>query len=411
MKKITTKTLKDEPHRKVIRVTVPKAELERRIAEASANMANNASLRGFRKGRVPSALLRSRYGGALKNRATEAIAAEQMRLLAKRIDTDLLGQPQIEFADKAPSGGLVFNLSFDLAPKVPKVDFGKLKLRKPQLEATPKSVGKALEQLAARTPVYVEVNEAATKGDKIKIRSASHIKGVKGGGSSEEFEAILGQGNFFPQIEQALLGGKAGEERRVSLTLDKDHEARKIAGRRATFDLKIISVSKPQKAKIDDAFARTLKFADLEALKRELRARLQSQAMQIEQADLRASLAKEISRLYPFTVPKRLLEDSGQKDRPPQEKKRWLAARKEEIRLEFVLRDTVKTADIKLGERELQDAIRANETRLRSQGHALSKEQKQRLAERLTNSLLERKVLDYIYSKASIKTAAVKSRS
>lgn len=409
MLKITTKTVKDESHRKIIQVTVPKGELERRMDEASANLVPTTALQGFRKGKVPTNLLRRRYGEALKNRATEAIASEQVNALMGKFGGDLLGEPQIEFiaADKvARKGDLVFNLSFSFAPKVPKIDFGKLKLQRPRLEATDQSVEKALEQLAARTPIYVTKDGAAAKGDKVKVRSSAHIKGVRGAPRAEEFEAVLGQGNFFTQIEEALVGVKVGEQKRVSFTLDKNYEDRRIAGRRATFDLNVVEVGKPQLTKADDSFARSLKFADLAALKAELRSRLQSQAAQLEQGDLRASLIAEISRLYPFEIPEDLLsrqrQKPEQKEPTPQQRKQQLAAMKAELRLGFVIRETVKRAAIKLEDDELKNAVAANEKHFRARGETLTEAQKQQLSSRLTNSLLERKVLNYIYSKASI---------
>ncbi len=391
-----------------MRITVPEAELKRRMDEASASMSKTATLQGFRKGRVPTHLLRARYGETIKTQASQNIASEQLGLALEGLRERLLGEPRIEFVAPPEAGGLAFDLTLDLAPPTPSVDFSRLKLRRPKLTVSEGAVEKAMEQLVARTPVYRETDRPAALGHRVKIRTIGHIKGVRSVGESREFEGVLGEKNFFPQIEKELIGGRAGEQKRISFVLGKTAtKDRKLNGRRTIFDLKIVAVCAPGKAQLNEDFARYLQFPNLKALREYVRQRLQTQASQLGQSDLRASLRDEISRLYPFPVPDGPTETAA---RSAKGGKTATKAEKEseeaELRLQFVLRDTIVKQKIKVERVELKGALEENENYLRRQGQTLNGEQKEQLSARLTNILLERKVLHYIYSKAQIADVA-----
>ena len=414
---LTTKMLKDTPLHKVVEVEVPSKTLAQRLEEAAKAMATTASFEGFRKGKVPISLVKSRFGENLRNRVTEQLASSQINGLMKKFERGLLTQPSLEIV-KSTDTELVFRLSFSLLPEVPEVDFSTLTLTKPALEVTPQNVDKALEQLVARNPIYKPAKDrTAQRGDMVKVISAVDVKGI-GMGEAEHFEGIIGGGNFFVDIENTLLGKKSGWTGKVSLVLPENPQNKRLSGKPAVFHIKLESVALPTKAKADEEFAKNLKYADLAALKRELRNRLQDQANQIIQSDLRTSLAEQISTKYPFELPAQLLQ-SSQPSSPPNPsgdqptetaaaKKARLEKTAAELRLQFVIQKLMPQH--KVGDEELKNALASNEAYLKAQpqenggtgGQALTKEQKQQLAARLTNILSERKVLNHIYSRATI---------
>jgi len=404
--------LKDEPLRKVVEVQLPAPLVAQKTEEAAKDMAKNAAFQGFRKGKVPVSLIKSRHGEALRNRIIEQVAGEQITSLTKKFNQALLTQPSLEMVktrSKENAKDLVFKISFSLMPKVPEIDFSTLTITKPPLEVTPQNIAKTLEQLVARNPVYQpEKNRVATKGDKIKVVSTVAIKGIHTD-NTESFEGVLGEGNFFAEIEKELIGKKSGWKGKISLTLPDNPQNKRLSNKPAIFHINIEQVAKPTKAKADDQFAKNLKYADLAALKRDIKDRLQEQANQIIQSDLRSSLAREISKKYPFELPAELLQTNT----PPQKTKETPEAKKariektaDELRLQFIMQKLAPKH--KVTDEELKNSLDANEAHLKSQGQTMSKEQKQQISSRLTNILTERKVLTHIYDKATIKTATPK---
>lgn len=301
-----------------IEAVIPKETVDANIEKVAKELSKTANVQGFRKGKVPVAIVKKQYGEKLVQDAE----AEALRdVLNRGLDElniameSLIGEPNISKFDKSDD-------KIEVTVKValrPEIDLGKYaemvkEFDKPAV--TEKEVDERLEKLADSQGKFVDLKRKrmARKGDSVIIDFEGSIDGeLFEGGAAKEFALVLGSNQFIPGFEDQVIGMKIGEEKIVKVTFPENYGGEKLAGKDAEFKVNVHNIQEKAKVEIDDALAeKVLAGQDnptLENLKTQIKAQLEAEAIsKLYNDKLKPELLEKFVSEVKFDLPEFVVE-------------------------------------------------------------------------------------------------------
>ena len=305
--------------RRQYKVVLPAADLASRLQGELVGMKDKVRINGFRPGKVPLAHLKRLYGRSMMGEIVQNAVNEANRKIVEDNGLRLALEPKIDLAsDQAEverameaEGDLSFTVAVETIPSFETGSFEDLALERQVAEISDEEVGRSIDSLAsanrAFTPKEGEDAVAAT-GDRVKIDFEGRVDGVPfDGGKGEDAELVLGSGSFIPGFEEQLVGAKAGEARRITVTFPADYASAELAGKDATFDVAVKEVAAPGELTLDDDFAKTFGFDGLEALREAIRSRMQEDFSRASRDRIKRALLDALDKRYSFELPEGLV--------------------------------------------------------------------------------------------------------
>ena len=218
-----TETL-NEGLKRAYTITVTAAELDAKVQEKLVEAQPEVEMKGFRKGKVPMAMLRKQFGTRLMGDAMQdAIDGAMKSHFAASGDRPAL-QPEVRMVGGetwAEGQDVVVEMTYEALPPIPEFDAGKVVLERLVVKAEAAAVDEALANLAGSAKSFEDrtTDSRAEDGDQVVIDFAGTVDGKAfEGGSAEDFALVLGSGSFIPGFEGQLIGARAGDEVSVNVT-------------------------------------------------------------------------------------------------------------------------------------------------------------------------------------------------
>lgn len=294
-------------------ITVTAEELDAKVDEKIAEAKPEVEMKGFRKGKVPHALLKKQFGKKVLGDAMQESVDAAMREHFEASGDRPAQQPSVQMANENWQEGedVVVSLSYEALPDIPELDLSGITLERLKVNPDDAAVDEALGKLAEGTQNFEDRDEgaAAEDGDQVTIDFVGKLEGEPfEGGAAEDFALTLGSGQFIPGFEEQLVGAKVGEEKELTVTFPEEYGAEHLAGKETTFDVTVKAVKAPKPAEIDDELAKKYGADDLEALKGQVRERLQSEYDQAARAVLKRKLLDKLDEMVDFDLPPSLVE-------------------------------------------------------------------------------------------------------
>ena len=407
-------------------ITVTAAELEAKVNEKLAEAQPEVEMKGFRKGKVPMALLKKQFGQKVMGEAMqEAIDGAMQEHFEKSGDRPAM-QPEVKMANEDWKEGddVEVTMTYEALPEIPEVDLTSITLDKMVVKADDAAVDEALANLA-ETAQDFKSRKAGVKskdGDQIVFDFLGKVDGVAfDGGAAEDYPLVLGSNSFIPGFEEQLVGVVADEEKNVTVSFPDDYQAPHLAGKEAVFECKIKDVKKPVAAKIDDELATKFGAEDLAGLKGQIAERLEAEYMGASRAVMKRGLLDALDKLVSFDLPPSLLDaEAGQiahqlwheenpdvqgHDHPEietTEEHKTLAARR--VRLGLLLAELGQKAEVQVTDAEMTQAIMNQARQYPGQERQFFEfvQQNQQMQQQLRAPLFEDKVVDYVFEQATL---------
>ncbi len=308
----------NEGLKRTLKVVVGADELGRRFSERLGEIKDRVQLKGFRKGKVPVPHLKKVFGRTLMAEVLEETVKEtSSRALADRNERPAM-QPSVSLPEDqaeiervlAGEADLAYSMTFEVLPKFELADFTGLKLERLTADVAPEAIDKAIDDLAGRATTWApDADRAAASGDRVTVDFVGTIGGEAfEGGSTDDAQIVLGQGGFIPGFEEGLTGAKAGEERTIPATFPADYPVETLAGKEASFAVKVKEVAAPVRPVIDDAFAKTFGAESLEKLKELVGAQIAREYETASRLKLKRELLDQLEKIHSFELPPSLVE-------------------------------------------------------------------------------------------------------
>ncbi len=408
-------------------ITVTAAELDAKVNEKLAEAQPDVEMKGFRKGKVPMALLKKQFGQRVMGEAMqESIDGAMSDHFDKSGDRPAM-QPEVKMTndDWKEGDDVHVEMSYEALPDIPEVDLSKIKLEKMVVPADEKAVEEALANLAETAQDFKarKKGSKAKDGDQVVMDFVGKVDGEAfEGGSAEDYPLVLGSNSFIPGFEEQLVGVKAGEEKSVTVSFPDDYQAEHLKGKEATFDCTIKEVKEPTAAEINDELATKFGAEDLAALKTQISERLEAEYAGAARAVMKRGLLDALDKMVDFDLPPSLVEaEAGQiahqlwheenpdvegHDHPEIEatdEHKTLATRR--VRLGLLLAELGQKAEVEVTDAEMTQAIMSQARQYPGQERQFFEfvQQNAQMQQQLRAPLFEDKVVDFVFEQATIK--------
>ena len=412
-------------------ITVTAAEMDAKVEAKLKEAQADVEMKGFRKGKVPMAMMRKQFGQRVMGEAMqEAIDSAMREHLTTSGDRPAM-QPEMKMDDAAWKEGddVVVNVSYERLPDVADVDFKTIKLDRMKVEADEESVKEALDNLAASPQaVSFEAKKGAAKdGDQVVIDFVGKVDGEAfEGGTAEDYPLVLGSNSFIPGFEEGLLKVKAGDEKDVTVSFPGDYQAKHLAGKEAVFSCTVKEVRAAKAPQIDDELAKKFGAEDLAGLKAQITERLEAEYAGASRAVTKRALLDALDGAVSFDLPASLVDaEAGQiahqlwhEENPDVEghdhpevkttdEHKKLAERR--VKLGLLLADIGQKAEVKVSDSEMTQAIMNQARQYPGQEKQFFEfvQQNAQFRQQLQAPMFEDKVVDHILENAAVTDKSV----
>jgi trigger factor len=421
-----TETL-NEGLKRAYTITVSAAELDAKVQEKLVEAQPEIEMKGFRKGKVPLAILKKQFGQRLLGDAMQdAIDGAMKEHFDKTGDRPAL-QPEVKMVDGetwSEGKDVVVEMSYDALPPIPELDASKITIEKLVVKASDADIDEALKNLASNAQSFEDRKKSAKAkdGDQIVIDFKGSVDGeLFEGGSAEDYPLVLGSKSFIPGFEDQLVGAKVGDEVSVNVTFPAEYGAKHLAGKAAVFACTVKAVKEPKAAEIDDELAKKFGAEDLAALKGQIAERLESEYKGASRAVLKRALLDQLDEMVKFDLPARLVEAEAaqiahqlwHEENPhehghnhgnidPTDEHKTLAERR--VRLGLLLAEIGRKAEVTVTDAEMTQAVLAQARNYPGQERAYFEfvQKNQQVQQQLRAPIFEDKVVDHIMAGAKV---------
>ena len=234
-------------------------DLEKKLESLAQKASKTLKIAGFRAGKVPAHIVKSRYKDSLEKDAQRELIQDMLSSALKELQLtpqQLIGDPIITKFDKG-SEAIDVEIAISIIPDF-SLDALESKIPTPKIP-TPekKAIQERLDMMAQSQGELVESKDKAIKKDHIvNIDFEGFVDGIAfEGGKAEGFDLAIGSGQFIPGFEDALVGAKCGEEKSIEVNFPDNYHSSALAGKPATFKVKINKIQERTKCVLDDSFA------------------------------------------------------------------------------------------------------------------------------------------------------------
>lgn len=313
---MTFKTTRTNNANATIEGNITLSTLEAKFDKIIKDIAKRVKIDGFRRGKVPAQVIRSRYKEQIEQDAQQEAIQDMLDRALKELNVApnaLVGNPIISKFDKNDDK-IDLEIRISIAPEIRLDDLEKYVPDVNLKTISESQIDKRLEEIAQNRAPLSEVSEdkALQKGDTAHIDFQGFIDGEKfEGGKGENFNLTIGSNQFIPGFEDALIGMKKGEERSIQVPFPQDYQAKHLAGKNATFEVKLHKILQKDKIKIDDEFARSIAGVEsnLESLKEMIKGQLEEeQKMELYNKELKDQLVDALLKNVTFDLPEIIVE-------------------------------------------------------------------------------------------------------
>ncbi len=300
-----------------VSAVIDKKDIESKLDKIAKEASKTLKVDGFRKGKVPVAIVKKMYGDKLLQDAEGEAIRDAMDKAYKEANidvNDIIGNPIFEkFEEKEDVKEMEVIVS--LKPKFELGDYSDAipEFKKP--EPSQEDINQELENVALRYVKFksIEEDRELKEGDVAVFDFKGFVDGEAfEGGSAENYELKIGSKQFIEGFEEQMLGMKKGEERTIKVTFPKDYQAANLAGKEAEFEIKLHDIKEEVKPAIDDELAKKAlakEDATLEDLKKMAKDIAQSaQIRKIYEEELKPQILENLIKKYDFDLPKNIVE-------------------------------------------------------------------------------------------------------
>ena len=427
--------LKSEGLSKSYKIVIPSAEINKAIDSRLLEVASTAKIDGFRPGKIPMPIVKSRFGTQVSGEIVEKQVSDSMRKLFTDKKIKPAMQPKVDFEGKPLDGSDVkFTVNIEIMPDIKIQDFSKLKFERLVASVEEKDINKALEDIANNQKSYAPLKKKRKSkiGDSVLIDFKGYMDGkLFDGGTAENHRLELGSGQMIPGFEEQLVGLNVNDKKDVEVNFPENYQKADLSGKPATFKVIIKDILEAEKSKINDELATRMGLPDLKSLKEAIKNQIEINYKATARNRIKRDLLDKLSKDYSFEVPKTMLENENKViwDRFEQDrkagvideidkskkdsvlKKEYSEIAERRVRLGLLMAEIGDVNKIIVTEDEIKTAVMQEARKYPGEENKVIEfyQKNPEAANAVKAPLFEEKVVDHIISKCSIKDIKVTS--
>lgn len=296
-------------HTVKLKVEVPEAEIQPTIKKTYKDIANKVRIPGFRKGKAPKPVIDMMVGKeAVLYEAAQELVVQFYPQAVEKAGLEPVAMPKINIEQIEEGKPLIFTAEVEVKPEVILGDYENLLIEPVETKVTQKDVEKEVNRLREKFATLETTTKKAAAGDYVLIDYVGYIDGKPfEGGSASDYMIELGTKTLWPEVEEQLIGAKAGEEKQVKVTFGPDYQ--QFAGKEAVFEIKVKEVKTKKLPPADDELAQTVsKFDTLKELKADIEQKLKQKKEKQAEAAKKTAVVDKLVELSEVELPKGMIE-------------------------------------------------------------------------------------------------------
>jgi len=296
---------------------VPASDVEAQIGSRLREIARTARIKGFRPGKVPTSVVRQRFGEQVRAEVLDGLLRDGFDSVVRENALQVAGNPRIEplEGDAGSDGELAYVADFELVPDFGEIEVEKLEVVRNTAEVSEEDIDRMVTNLRQQRRSWSAVTRPAKEGDAVDVENWSQLGEERlPPEGAEQGTVVIGTGAMLPELEQALVGMSAGEEKTVEVTFPEGWRVPKLAGQTVQVHMKAVQVSEEVLPEVDTAFIRSfgVKSGELSQFRTEIRNNLERELKGALMNRLRRAVGEQLAAAYAHVeLPPRLVEQEA----------------------------------------------------------------------------------------------------
>jgi|SRR5690625_1235243 len=287
-------------------------EFEKAVQQAYLKNRSRFNIPGFRKGRAPRKIIELNYGeGIFYEEALNSILPEQYEKAVEELELEPVDTPEVDIEEIEKGNPILVKIEVDVKPEVKLGDYKSIELEKIEYNVTDEMIETEIESLQNANARLIDANDREAKErDLLTIDFEGYVDGEKfPGGSAEGHQLELGSNTFIPGFEEQLVGKAKDEEVEVNVTFPEEYHEESLAGKDATFKVKIHDIKEKQLPELDDEFAKDVsEFDTLEELREDIKERLEKDLKEQERIEKENKVIEKVMEISEVDIPEGMIE-------------------------------------------------------------------------------------------------------
>ena len=294
-------------------IEVPAEELEKALEKAYQKQKKNISVPGFRKGKVPRAMVEKMYGPAVfYEDAVNSLVPEEYSKAAEESKLDIVSRPEINVEQIESGKPFIFTAEVAVKPAVTLGEYKGVEVQKTKSEVTEEDIETEIKRAREKNSRLITVEDRGIEdGDQVTIDFDGSVDGKRfEGGKAEDYPLTIGSHTFIDNFEEQLIGKKTGEECEVNVTFPAEYHVEELKNKPAVFKVKVKEIQRKELPEANDEFASEVSdFDTMEEYKKDLTEKLQAEKIEAAKtADEDKVVAKVIENAT-MEIPDQMVEE------------------------------------------------------------------------------------------------------
>ena len=395
-------------------IIIDKKTIQKKIEERLVELQSEVSLKGFRPGKVPPAVIKNQFGKAVYGDVIDKLLKESSAKAIEQNKIKVAGQPKIDLKTFGEGKDLNYTLEVDSLPEFKLKPFEKFQATEYSVKTDIKMVEEKLKEIAKQHKNFVDKNneDKSVIGDQVIFDYSATVDGNKFEGSEGKGVQIeLGKDLFLKDFDKQLIGIKKNESKKVQAVLPSNHPKKELANKKTIFDCKITSLKKPKETLINDEFAKLMGAKDLPDLKNLIEKQIISQYKQALDSITKKEILDQLEKLHEFELPKNLVDNeltAMTRDLKEEDKAKYKTSNeklaKSRIKLGLLLNEYGEKNNLKVSDTEIDSEIQKQIRGMPGQEKMVIEYYKKnpQAAQSLKGAIYEDKIIKLLKSKVKL---------
>jgi len=299
-----------------VEIEIPADEVSRAFRTVTKRYQKQARIPGFRAGKVPESLIRTRFHDGIRQDVVESVLPVHFREAIDKADLKPISQPQVTDLHLEDGQPLKFKAVFEVLPEFSVAGYQDVHVPKPDTELTDSEVDAELERIRDSRSTMEPVTEdrALADGDWAQITFRGEFQGEAAEAeqqpvTGDDVMIEVGGQNTLPAFNEALRGAKPGQQLKFEVSYPEDFGERRLAGKALSYDVEVKAIKKKIQPELNDEFAKELgEYEGIEDFKQKLKNHLASDKKRRLEGETRDKIVEALIAKYQFPVPESLVQ-------------------------------------------------------------------------------------------------------
>ncbi len=287
-------------------ITVPADRVRSARARVSKRLAKRVRIPGFRKGKVPTHIMESRYAQDIDRQTQQTLIDDAFQEAVRTNDLEPIGEPVVASVDYDPGAELTFEVRFDIKPQINLTRLGGFRVKRPGVELQDSEIDKQIEHIRRQAALWKPVDRHPESGDNVEVE-ITNLEGEDR--ETRPYRFVLGEGRAIPGVETAIMRLKPGESDEFSVAFPEDFPEEEKRGLEQQLRIELKSVFEEELPEIDDEFARSVgEFEDLASLREAVSTDLLKGKQREAETQVERQIIEQIIESNTFEVPETMVK-------------------------------------------------------------------------------------------------------